>query len=166
MAEQEIPKPQVEVVGNPKKEEIKEVKPKEIDTIKYSKDQFNDIIEGRLARQKDSLIKEYGMTSEEAVKLKSLQDQADQQKEIEKGDFEKVLKKTKDTYSKEVETLRSQLSQVQINDALRGAASKYQSNAPDQVAQLLKPKIKLNKEGSIQRQRGTSYNSRFSSGIS
>ena len=63
MAEQEIPKPQVEVVGNPKKEEIKEVKPKEIDTIKYSKDQFNDIIEGRLARQKDSLIKEYGMTS-------------------------------------------------------------------------------------------------------
>ena len=150
MAEQEIPKPQVEVVGNPKKEEIKEVKPKEIDTIKYSKDQFNDIIEGRLARQKDSLIKEYGMTSEEAVKLKSLQDQADQQKEIEKGDFEKVLKKTKDTYSKEVETLRSQLSQVQINDALRGAASKYQSNAPDQVAQLLKPKIKLNKEGSVE----------------
>ena len=150
MAEQEIPKPQVEVVGNPKKEEIKEVKPKEIDTIKYSKDQFNDIIEGRLARQKDSLIKEYGMTSEEAVKLKSLQDQADQQKEIEKGDFEKVLKKTKDTYSKEVETIRSQLSQVQIYDALRGAASKYQSNAPDQVAQLLKPKIKLNKEGSVE----------------
>ena len=90
------------------------------------------------------------MTSEEAVKLKSLQDQADQQKEFEKGDFEKVLKKTKDTYSKEVETLRSQLSQVQINDALRGAASKYQSNAPDQVAQLLKPKIKLNKEGSVE----------------
>ena len=150
MAEQETPKPQVEVVGNPKKEEIKEVKPKEIDTIKYSKDQFNDIIEGRLARQKDSLIKEYGMTSEEAVKLKSLQDQADQQKEIEKGDFEKVLKKTKDTYSKEVETLRSQLSQVQINDALTSAASKYKTNAPDQVAALLRPHIQLNKSGAVE----------------
>ena len=150
MTDQETPKPQVEVVGNQKQEEIKkEVKPVE-EKLSFTKEAFNDLIEGRLARQKDSLIKEYGITPQEALALKAEQEKMEKQKEIEKGDFEKVLKKQSDTFSKEINTLRGQLSQVQINDALTTAASKYKTNAPDQVAALLKPHIQLNKHGAVE----------------
>tara|TARA_Y100000310_G_scaffold252991_1_gene259781 strand:+ start:1227 stop:1952 length:726 start_codon:yes stop_codon:yes gene_type:complete len=150
MTDQETPKPQVEVVGNPRKEEPKkEVKPTE-EKLTFTKEAFNDLIEGRLARQKDSLTKEYGITPEEALSLKAEQEKAEKQKEIEKGDFEKVLKKQSDTFTKEIATLRGQLSQVQINDALTSAASKYKTNAPDQVAALLRPHIQLNKSGAVE----------------
>jgi len=150
MTDQETPKPQVEVVGNQKQEEIKkEVKPVE-EKLSFTKEAFNDLIEGRLARQKDSLTKEYGITPQEALALKAEQEKTEKQKEIEKGDFEKVLKKQSDTFSKEINTLRGQLSQVQINDALTSAASKYKTNAPDQVAALLRPHIQLNKSGAVE----------------
>ena len=92
MADQETPKPQVEVVGNPKKEEpAKEVKPVE-EKLSFTKEAFNDLIEGRLARQKDSLTKEYGITPQEALTLKAEQEKVEKQKEIEKGDFEMSFK--------------------------------------------------------------------------
>ena len=154
MTEQETPKPNVEVVGNKQstetKTETKSTENPEVETLKFTKEGFNDLIEGRLARQKESLTKEYGLTPEEAKQLKSEKEQTESQKEIEKGEFQKVLSKQKDTYSKEIDTLRTQLSQVQINDALTTAASKNKANAPDQVASLLKPYIQLNKNGSVE----------------
>ena len=154
MADQETPKPNVEVVGNQQAtqqpKEAPKVETKETETIKFTKEGFSDLVEGRLARQKESIMKDYGITPEEAKSMKAEKEKADTEREIAKGDFEKVLKKQSETYSKEISTLRNQLSQVQINDALTTAASRYKSNAPSQVAALLRPHIQLNKNGEVE----------------
>ena len=86
---------------------------------------------------------------EEYNALKSLKEQVEEEKLINKEDFNGVLKKQKEKSEGEIHRLRSELETIKIDGALIDAASKAKSVAPDHVAQLLRGQIKLGEDGNV-----------------
>ena len=62
----------------------------------------------------------------------------EKQKQIQKGDFEKILKQQAEESTAKINNLEKQLQQLKINDALIGSASKHKAVNVDQVVKLLK----------------------------
>jgi len=130
---------------------------------KFTEDEFNTSMQARLARQKASFFKQLGVDDiETAVNAVNQIKQAEEQKQIQKGEFEELLKtKTQEWKNKEKE-LQNQLQDIKVNKALLSSASKNKAINPEQVVSLLQSKIKLNETGNVEifDEKGTTrYNS-------
>ena len=143
--------------------EVTEIKEPVITNKKFTEDEFNTSMQARLARQKASFFKQLGVDDiETAINAVNQVKQAEEQKQIQKGEFEELLKtKTQEWKKKEAE-LQSQLQDIKVNKALLSSASKNKAINPDQVVALLQSRIKLNESGNVEifDEKGTTrYNS-------
>jgi hypothetical protein len=146
-----------------KETEVAEVNEPVISEKKFTEDEFNTSMQARLARQKASFFKQLGVDDiETAINAVNQVKQAEEQKQIQKGEFEELLKtKTQEWKKKEAE-LQSQLQDIKVNKALLSSASKNKAINPDQVVALLQSRIKLNESGNVEifDEKGTTrYNS-------
>ena len=146
-----------------KKTEVTEVNEPVVSDKKFTEDEFNTSMQARLARQKASFFKQLGVDDiETAINAVQQVKQAEEQKQIQKGEFEELLKtKTQEWKKKEAE-LQSQLQDIKVNKALLSSASKNKAINPDQVVALLQSRIKLNESGNVEifDEKGTTrYNS-------
>jgi len=118
---------------------------------KFTEEEFNNIVQTRLAKQKASFFKQLGVEDlETAVNAVNTVKQAEEQKQIQKGEFEEILKNKTQEWNKEKLNLENQLKDIKINKSLLQSASKNKAINPDQVVSLLQSQIKLNESGNVE----------------
>jgi len=135
------------------KEEVKDTPQEEQteDAVSYSQEQVEDLISRRISKEREKLYKQLG-TNDLKIAKSALEEkkELEKQKQIQKGDFEKILKQQAEESTSKINDLSRQLQQLKINDALIGSASKHKAVNVDQVVKLLKSDISLNDDGVVE----------------
>ena len=125
--------------------------PNEPATKSFSQDELERIVEQRLARERRKYEKQLeGVDLDEARRLMEEKQQAELERQKEKGEFEKVLKQVTEKKDQTIQTLNHKLYELQVDGALVNAASQSGAVNPQQVVQLLKGQTRLNEEGQVE----------------
>ena len=74
----------------------------------------------------------------------------EEEKAIEKGKFDEVIKKRAQEYNEKLSKLENELRNERIDKQLISAASKNNAINPDQIRELMKNSVHLNAEGKVE----------------
>ena len=117
----------------------------------FSQSDVERLIEQRLMRERKKYEKKLdGVDLDEAKKLLEEKQQAEIERQKEKGEFEQVLKQLAEKKDQQISALNQKLHETLIDGALLQAASKNNAVSPDQVVQLLKNNVKLAEDGNVE----------------
>jgi len=118
---------------------------------KFTQAQLDEIVEQRLARERKKFAKQTeGVDLNEARRLLNEKEQAEIERQKEKGEFEKVLQQLAEKKDAEITSYKSRLQEIQVDGALINAASQSNAVSPDQVVSLLKNHTRLADDGSVE----------------
>ena len=122
---------------------VEQPQPKQVDIDKVVKD--------RLYRQEQKLLNELGVSSLDDAKsaIESIK-KAEEEKQIERGKFDEVIKKKTQEYNEKLSKLENELRDERIDKQLINAASKHKAINPEQIKSLLKNNVHLNKDGKVE----------------
>jgi hypothetical protein len=125
--------------------------PEKVDTKTFTQDDVERIVSERLARERKKFEKKFdGVDVEEAKRLLAEKEQAELERQKERGEFEEVLKKTVAKKDEELNSYKQKLQETLVDGALLNAASKNNAVSPEQVSALLKNKVKLSDGGTVE----------------
>lgn len=117
----------------------------------FTQSDVERLIEQRLMRERKKYEKKLeGVDIDEAKKLLEEKQAAEIERQKEKGEFENVLKQLAEKKDQQINALNSKLHETLVDGALLQAASKNNAVSPDQVVALLKNKVKLADDGSVE----------------
>lgn len=138
-----------EIMGN---DEVNEETQNDQPTSKtFTQDELDRIVDQRLARERKKLDKKLdGIDLEEARRLMQEREQAELDRQKERGEFDKVLKQTVEKKDHQITQMQQRLHQVQIDGALLSAASQQSAVNPEQVVSLVKGSTRLAEDGSVE----------------
>jgi len=126
-----------------KKEFIKNDKGHQIDIDK--------VVGERLKRQERLIAEELGVESlDQAKAIMEANKKLEEEKAIEKGKFDEVIKKRTQEYNEKLSKLENELKNERIDKQLISAASKNNAISPDQIKELMKNSVHLNAEGKVE----------------
>jgi len=121
------------------------------DSRTFTQDDLERIVEQRLMRERKKYEKKLeGLDLEEARRLLEEKQQAEIERQKEKGEFEKVLQQLAEKKDNEINQYKTKLQEIQVDGALINAASQHGAVSPDQVVALLKNKTRLGEDGSVE----------------
>ena len=122
---------------------VEQPQPKQVDIDKVVKD--------RLYRQEQKLLNELGVSSLDDAKsaIESIK-KAEEEKQIERGKFDEVIKKKTQEYNEKLTKLEAELRDERVDKQLINAASKHKAINPEQIKSLLKNNVHLNKDGKVE----------------
>jgi len=121
------------------------------DNRTFSQDDLERIVEQRLMRERKKYEKKLeGVDLDEAKRLLEEKQQAEIERQKEKGEFEKVLQQLAEKKDNEISQYKTRLQEIQVDGALINAASQHGAVSPDQVVALLKSKTRLGDDGSVE----------------
>jgi len=116
-----------------------------------SQQDIENIVRTRLARERAKIYKELGTDNLDEVKeLMQQKETAQLEEKKKRGEFEDILKEQANKYQSEIQKLQGDLTNIKINDALLGSASKNRAINPQQVVELLKNSVQLNEDGQVE----------------
>lgn len=141
-----------EVMGNEGVEQTADaVEVTEQSTKAFSQEELDAIVEQRLMRERKKYEKKLeGVDLDEAKRLLDEKQQAEIERQKEKGEFEKVLQQLAEKKDSEISQYKTKLQEIQVDGALINAASQNNAVSPDQVVALLKSKTRLGEDGSVE----------------
>src|SRR5210317_2222336 len=141
-----------EVMGNEGVEQTADaVEATEQSTKAFSQEELDAIVEQRLMRERKKYEKKLeGVDLDEARRLLEEKQQAEIERQKEKGEFEKVLQQLAEKKDNEISQYKTKLQEIQVDGALINAASQHGAVSPDQVVALLKSKTRLGDDGSVE----------------
>ena len=117
----------------------------------FTQEELDRIVADRVARERRKLDKKLdGIDIEEARQIMLEREQAQIERQKEKGEFEQVLKQTVEKKDLEIAAMRAALESTKIDGALLSAASKHNAVDSEQVSQLLRNRVKLSDDGSVE----------------
>ena len=117
----------------------------------FTQSDVERLIEQRLMRERKKYEKKLeGVDIDEAKKLLEEKQAAEIERQKEKGEFENVLKQLAEKKDQQINALNAKLHETLVDGALLQAASKNNAVSPDQVVALLKNKVKLADDGSVE----------------
>lgn len=117
----------------------------------FTQEEMDKIVSDRLARERRKYEKKLeGVDLDEARRLMQEKEQAEIEREKERGNFETVLKKTVEKKDNELLTMKQKLEKTLVDGAILSEASKNNAVSPDQVASLLKNKVRLAESGNVE----------------
>ena len=126
-----------------KKEFIKNDKGHQIDIDK--------VVGERLKRQERLIAEELGVENlDQAKAIMEANKKLEEEKAIEKGKFDEVIKKRTQEYNEKLSKLENELKNERIDKQLISAASKNNAINPDQIKELMKNSVHLNAEGKVE----------------
>ena len=109
------------------------------------------VVSDRLARERRKFEKQLdGINLEEARQIMREREQAQIERQKEKGEFEQVLKQTVEKKDQEIAKLNAALHTTKIDGALLTAANKHNAIDSEQVATLLRHSIRLSDDGMVE----------------
>ena len=141
-----------EIMGNESVEQpVESGESMEQSTKTFSQEELDQIVEQRLMRERKKYEKKLeGVDLEEARRLLEEKQQAEIERQKEKGEFEKVLQQLAEKKDSEINQYKTKLQEIQVDGALINAASQNNAVSPDQVVALLKSKTRLGEDGSVE----------------
>lgn len=141
-----------QVMGNEGVEQTADaVETTEQSTKAFSQEELDAIVEQRLMRERKKYEKKLeGVDLDEARRLLEEKQQAEIERQKEKGEFEKVLQQLAEKKDNEISQYKTKLQEIQVDGALINAASQNNAVSPDQVVALLKNKTRLGEDGSVE----------------
>ena len=132
-------------------EQPKEQTTETVNSNTFTQEHVDYIVKERLAKERASIYKKLDVEDlDTAINAVKSTREAEEKQKIQKGEFEQILKEKSEEFSKKIGTLESELKDIKINKALLSSASRNRAINPDQVVELLKPKLKLNEGGSVE----------------
>jgi hypothetical protein len=121
-------------------------------TKTYSQEEVDNM----MARMKGSLSKKLLKPWEdlgdpdELRSIKTEYEKRQQEHQVKKGEFEKVLQDLAAKKDAEIQKRDSVIKEYKVNSPLLSAAAKYRAVAPEQVKSLLSSNVRLNSEGEVE----------------
>ena len=115
----------------------------------YTQEEMDRHIAGMknaLARKYERQYSELG-DLDELRRLKSAEEQRQQQEAIKRGEFEKTLQELAARKDAEIKKRDAMITEYKINSPLLDSAAKHKSVNPNQVRTLLSNRVKLNETG-------------------
>ena len=110
----------------------------------FSQDEVNRIVADRVARERKKFE---GFDVDEYKTLKQAEEDRMLEQQKQRGEFEKILKEQAEKFNSRINELEGTLKKEKVDGALLNSASKLKSVAPNQVADLLKNRVRLNELG-------------------
>ena len=134
---------QVDTVETKQEQPIEQPKPSQFDIDKVVKD--------RLYRQEKQLLESLGVSDlDEAKAAIEERKKVEEEKQLERGKFDEVMKKKTLEYNDKLSKLEQELKSERIDKQLINAASKNRAISPEQIKELMKNSVQLNKEGKVE----------------
>ena len=117
----------------------------------FTQSDVERLIEQRLMRERKKYEKKMeGIDLDEARRLMEEKEAAELERQKEKGEFDKILQTTVEKKNQEISAYKSKLQEIQVDGALLQAASSNNAVSPEQVVALLKNKVKLAEDGTVE----------------
>ena len=117
----------------------------------FTQEELDRIVADRIARERKKAEKKLeGIDLEEARKIMQEREQAEIERQKERGEFENILKQTVEKKDQEITAYKQKLHETLVDGSLLSAASKHDAVSPDQVSQLLKGKVRLADDGGVE----------------
>jgi len=136
-----------EIMGNEETAETNEAPA----TKTFTQEEMDKIVADRLARERRKYEKQLdGVDINEAKRLLAEKEQAELERQKEKGEFEKVLQQVAEKKDAQIKQLNSKLYELQVDGSLINAASRSNAVNPEQVVQLLKGSTRLSEDGTVE----------------
>lgn len=112
---------------------------------------IDKVVKDRLYRQEQKILNELGVGSLDDVKS-VMEDvkKAEEEKQLERGKFDEVIKKKTQEYNDKLSKLEAELKDERVDKQLINAASKHKAINPEQIKSLLKNSVHLNKDGKVE----------------
>ena len=113
----------------------------------FTQEELDRIVADRVARTKRQYEKRLeGIDLEEAKTLLQRQQEAEIEKQKERGEFESILKQTVEKKDQEIRTYKQRLETQLVDGALLSAASRNNAVSAEQVSQLLRGSVRLSED--------------------
>ena len=117
----------------------------------FTQEELDRILADRLQRQKRQYEKQFeGIDPKEARQIMLEREQAEVERQKDRGEFDKVLKETVEKKDLEISQYKQRLESTLIDGALLEAASKHSAVEPSQVSKLLRDRVRLASDGSVE----------------
>ena len=117
----------------------------------YTQEDMDRVISDRLARERKKFEKQLdGIDINEARQIMLEREQAQIERQKEKGEFEQVLKQTNEKKDQEIAKLTAALHSTKIDGALFSAANRHNAIDSEQVATLLRNRVRLSDDGMVE----------------
>lgn len=117
----------------------------------FTQEELDRIVADRIARERKKAEKKLeGIDIDEARKIMQEREQAELERQKERGEFENILKQTVEKKDLEINAYKQKLHETLIDGSLLSAASKHDAVSPDQVSQLLKGQLRLAEDGGVE----------------
>ena len=117
----------------------------------FTQEQVDKMVSDRLARERKKYDKKYAGVDVDAYKgWQSEQEQAELDRQKERGDFESILKTTVGKKEDEINQLKNRLIATEVDGSLLRAASSLNAVSPDQVVSLLRNQVRLGDDGNAE----------------
>jgi hypothetical protein len=117
----------------------------------FTQEQVDKMVSDRLARERKKYDKKYAGVDVDAYKgWQAEQEQAEVDRQKERGDFEAILKTAVGKKDDEISQLKTRLTEIEVDGSLLRAASGLNAVSPEQVASLLQSQVRLGDGGVVE----------------
>ena len=129
--------------------EVKQEQP--VEQPKPNQFDIDKVVKDRLYRQEKQLLESLGVSDlDEAKAAIEERKKVEEEKQLERGKFDEVMKKKTLEYNEKLSKLEQELKSERIDKQLINAASKNRAISPEQIKELMKSKVQLNAEGKVE----------------
>jgi hypothetical protein len=129
--------------------EVKQEQP--VEQPKPSQFDIDKVVKDRLYRQEKQLLESLGVSNlDEAKAAIEERKKVEEEKQLERGKFDEVMKKKSQEFNEKLSKLEQELKSERIDKQLINAASKNRAISPEQIKELMKSKVQLNAEGKVE----------------
>tara|TARA_R100001377_G_scaffold41293_1_gene23222 strand:- start:56 stop:724 length:669 start_codon:yes stop_codon:yes gene_type:complete len=117
----------------------------------FTQTDVDKIVATRIEREQKKFARQVGdVNLDEARQLLAERDDAQLERQKERGEFESILKSTVNKKDQEISAYKSRLQQTLVDGALLSAAANNNAVNPDQVSTLLKNSVRLSEDGTVE----------------
>ena len=129
--------------------EVKQEQP--VEQPKPSQFDIDKVVKDRLYRHEKQLLESLGVSNlDEAKAAIEERKKVEEEKQLERGKFDEVMKKKSQEFNEKLSKLEQELKSERIDKQLINAASKNRAISPEQIKELMKSKVQLNAEGKVE----------------
>ena len=110
----------------------------------FSQEEVNRIVADRIARERKKFE---GIDLDQYKNWQTQEEERNVEQQKQRGEFDKIIKEQAEKFQNRIGDLENTLKREKVDGALLNSAASLKSVAPNQVADLLKNRVRLNEQG-------------------
>ena len=110
----------------------------------FSQEEVNRIVADRISRERKKFD---GIDVDQYKNWQTQEEERKVEQQKQRGEFDKIIKEQAEKFQNRIGDLENTLKREKVDGALLNSAASLKSVAPNQVADLLKNRVRLNEQG-------------------